>query len=442
MTALLLDVHVVDSPEALGQQVIAAASSLQRGDRAGAERSYRSVLAANPRHPSTWVNLAALAIGLGKAGDGRMHAQRVLAVDAGNPHAWLNFGVASWHANQHHDAERALVHALKLAPAMEMPALNLAKMWQGIQRYDLAQRMLDAALEHNPGSSRLHQARAEIARLSADADGTRRHAVRALAALVPTLVPRRGEPAPQVDADALETGREHMCTTMAATCDRLTAAGIAHHLIGGVVLGIGREGEPFHGDKDIDLNLPRDADRDRIAQSFADGFTLIRVPNGRDARRWCMGFTDDATGIGVDLFFCEPAPDGGWRQSIGWPDHLLYDYPPCEIGTLGWRGRDWPVPVPLPRYLASNYGDDWRSPRRAVGARSFDKRWFDTLVSCPGLVAESVPRAINLVLLRLLFALRQGQWEKALALSDQILVRDSIAEVEATRDCLLAAGIG
>ena len=167
----------------------------------------------------------------------------------------------------------------------------------------------------------------------------------------------------------------------------------------------------------------------------------MRVPDGPDARRWCMGFTDDATGIGIDLFFVEPSPDGGLRQNVGWPDQLVYDYPPYEIGTLSWRGRDWPVPAPLPPYLASNYGEDWQEPRRRIGERSFDKRWFDTQVSCPGLVAESVPRAVNLVLLRLLAALRQGRWEKSLALCDQVLVHGPISEVDALRDRLLEAGI-
>lgn len=442
MSLLLLDACVVKSPELLGKHVSAAIGALQRGDHAGAEKTYRSVLAAHPRHASTWVNLAALAVGLGEADAGRLHAQRVLSVDARNVEAWINFGVASWHVNQRRDAERAFLQALTLSPGLETPALNLSLMWQGINRYDLAQRMLDEALGHNGGSFRLHQARAEVARLSADPERARAHALSALEALAPTLAPRPGAPHPAIGAEVMESERARMRATMAMTCDRLASAGIEHHLIGGVVLGIAREGEPFQGDKDIDLNLPTNVDRDRIAALFADGFALMRVPQATDARRWCMGFTDDATGIGVDLFFSSPAPGGGLRQNIGWPDYLIYDYPPYEIGTLGWRGRDWPVPMPLPAYLVSNYGEDWRSPRRAVGTRSFDKRWFDTQVSCPGLVEESIPRAVNLVLLRLLSALRGGGWEKALALCDQVLVHGPISEVEHLRERLLKAGIG
>jgi hypothetical protein len=58
------------------------------------------------------------------------------------------------------------------------------------------------------------------------------------------------------------------------------------------------------------------------------------------------------------------------------------------------------------------------------------------------LAAGSLPRAINLGLLRLLTALRAGRWPKALALCDQLLARERIAEVGAIQARLLASGIG
>jgi len=224
---------------------------------------------------------------------------------------------------------------------------------------------------------------------------------------------------------------------------RLDAAGIAHVLIGGVVLGLARQGEPFDGDKDIDIALAGGEDRSMLAGLFADGYRAIRVPDAHaaSARSQCMGFVHAATGIGIDVFFLQRHGDR-LRQGIGWPDGLFYDYPLFTSGTLRWRDRDWPVPAPLEDYLASNYGADWRSPWREAGdGRRFDKRWFDTQVSCPGLVPECVPRAVSLVLLRLVAALRQAQWPKALALCDQILAREPVGEAEAVRLHLLAAGI-
>ena len=441
MNSLLLDVRVTDSPEVLGQQAADATRLLQGGDLADAMRIYQQVLAGMPKHPSTWSNLAALAVGLGEPEAGRAHALRAFSLNPHHVDAGVNFGVASWHTNQHRDAERAFRHALVLSPGLEAPALNLTQMWHGIGRYELATNMLEVALAHNPGSSRLHQARAENARLRGQPEAARDHVLAALDALLPMLAPQQGIAGAPMDAGILEASREAVRTTLAATCDRLVSASMAHVLFGGTVLGIARQGEPFHGDKDIDLALSPDVDRDQLERLFADGFTPMRGPKTPDARRWAMSWMDDATGVGVDLFFDHIGPDGTRRRCLGWPDNLYYDYPAFTLTTLHWRGRDWPVPAPLPEYLASDYGEDWREPRRRVGERSFDKCWLDTQISSPALARESLPRAINLVLLRLLGALRQKHWEKALALCDQVLARESIQQLEAVRDYLLVSGI-
>jgi hypothetical protein len=205
-----------------------------------------------------------------------------------------------------------------------------------------------------------------------------------------------------------------------------------------VVIGIVREGRPFAGDKDIDIGIDFDADRDRIAAAFADGYRYMRTPRDAETRRWCMGFVHEATGIGVDLFFKQRV-DGVLRINLGWPDDLLFDLPAYTVAPFHWEGRDWPMPSPLDAYLAADYGDDWRSPTREAAGHVFDKRWLDSQLSSPSLRPESVPGAVVLGLLRLLTALRQQRWDKALALCDQLLAREPIAVVEALRTRLLPA---
>ncbi len=256
---------------------------------------------------------------------------------------------------------------------------------------------------------------------------------------LPTLAPAPGaDDGPEPDDPA---ARAKLLATMTDACDRLQAAGIGHHLVGGVVIGIVREGRPFAGDKDIDFGVDFDADRDAIAAAFADGYTYLQTPRDADARRWCMGFVHEATGVGVDLFFKQPVGDV-LRINLGWPDDLVFDLPAYRVEPFHWQGRDWPMPAPLEDYLAADYGADWRSPTREAAGHVFDKRWLDSQVSSPSLAAESLPRAVNLGLLRLLTALRAGRWPKALALCDQLLARGPIAEVEAIRARLLASGIG
>lgn len=443
MAALQFDVRVVPPTEPAAQHAMEGARRLDAGDRAGAQQLYREAAAMPVAQGSGWVNLAALGLALGDAQGARAHAMRALQLDRGNADAWVNLGAASWNMAMRREGAQSTHRALELAPGMEAAALNLKRMFLAAGQAERARAMLAKALARNPRSARLHESMADVCRMFGDARATRAHALAALSALLPSLAPRPSSVAP-ADARADGEERDRLHAALSDACGCLQQAGIAHLLIGGLVLGIAREGEPFAGDKDIDIALEDSVDRDAVAAAFANGFAPVRVPaaHADEARRWCMGYVHDATGIGIDLFFMQRGA-AAIRQGLGWPDQLFYDYPPFVAGALAWHGRDWPAPAPLEAYLASNYGEDWRSPRRDAGdGRSFDKRWFDTQVSCPGLAPESMPRAVSLALLRLLATLRQEGWEKALALCDQVLAREALAEVDALRRRLLAAGIG
>lgn len=439
MSTLRFDVRVMPPGEPAAQRALEATQRLAAGDREGAERMYAEAMALPVAHASGLVNLAALGVGLGDWSTARAYATRALQMDRANVDAWVNLGAASWHAGLRRDAAQATHRAVELARGMEAAALNLNLMLQSVGQPARARDMLARALSRNPGSVRLQQAMAEVCRLLGDTEATRRHALAALSRLTPSLAPAPmpGDgPEPEDEA-----AQAKLLATMTDACDRLQAAGIGHHLVGGVVIGIVRQGRPFAGDKDIDIGVEFDADRDAIAAAFADGYTYMRTPLDAETRRWCMGFVHDATGIGVDLFFKQPV-DSVLRINLGWPDDLVFDLPAYRVEPFHWQGRDWPMPAPLEAYLVADYGDDWRSSTREAAGHVFDKRWLDSQISSPSLAAESLPRAINLALLRLLTALLAGRWPKALALCDQLLARERIAEVGAIQARLLASGIG
>ena len=434
---LKLDVCVARSPELAAHAVLLAIRALDAGDRDGAMRDYRDLQAIRFVHPDSWANLAALAIALDDVEGARRHAMRAVGLARDHAGAWVNLGVACWHAELRRDAAQASYRALALVPGMEAAALNLALMFRAVLQPQRARTTLEDALSRNPGAMRLHEAAAGLCRSLGDAAATRVHALAALAHLLPGLRPGPGVDDGPEPANAAAQAR--LLATMTDACDRLQAAGIDHHLVGGVVLGIVREGQPFAGDKDVDAGLDFDVDRDRVAAAFADGYRFMQTQDP-EGRRWCMGFVHEATGIGVDLFFKQRVA-GMLRINLGWPDDLVFDVPEYRVEPVHWRGRAWPMPAPLDDYLAADYGVDWRMPHREVAGHVFDKRWLDSQISSPSLVAESLQRAINLVVLRLLQALQEQRWPKALALCDQILAREPVAEVEAVRRHLLAAGI-
>ncbi len=404
-----------------------------------AEREYLMAVRTGLLHPASWSNLAALGVALGDPEGARQHARRALQLDAGHSDALVNFGVASWQLGQRRDAARAMQQALLVAPGMDAAALNLAMMLRTVQKHEQARAILAKVLVHNPRSVRLQQAMAGLCRLLGDTDATRFHVLAAMSAILPTLEPSTGPDDGAEPED--EEAQRRLLLAMFETVERLEAAAIDYHLVGGVVLGIVRQGRPFAGDKDVDLGLPFDVDREQVAALFTNGYSRMNVPDQDGVGRWCLGFQHDATGVGIDLFFKQPV-DGMLRICLGWPDDLYFDLPQYAVGSLHWQGRDWQVPVPLEDYLAADYGADWRSSTREFQGHVYDKRWTDSQISSPSLAAESIPRALNLGLLRLLGALGEQRWPKALALCDQLLARGRLMEVEHVRNRLLKAGIG
>jgi hypothetical protein len=70
-------------------------------------------------HPDSWSNLAALwrsrwRIPLAA----RQHAMRALQLDPRHADAWVNLGVASWHAGQHREGAQAMNQALQHVPGL------------------------------------------------------------------------------------------------------------------------------------------------------------------------------------------------------------------------------------------------------------------------------------------------------------------------------------
>ncbi len=423
--------------------VLAALEQAQAGRREDALAGYRQAATAPLTGPAQACNLAALALGLDLPQEAEAHARRALALAPGLAQAWVNLGVAQWRSGRRRDAAQAMARACALAPALEAAALDLARMWRSVGQPKSACTVLQRASAALPRAPRIQQMLAECARLAGDVGLARTAALAALALLRPMLQPTptvQDMPAPATQADEA-AGIERMRAAMAAACDALQSAGIGHHLVGGVVLGIVRQGRPFAGDKDVDIGVEFDADRAAVAAAMAaGGFRAIEVPAAAADPRWCMGYVHPPTGIGIDLFFKQPV-DGKLRICLGWPDGLCYELPLHGVEHVDWCGRTWPVPAPLKDYLAAEYGSDWQQPCREVAGHSFDKRWYDNTLSSPSLHPDSVPSAVNLGLLRLLAALQERRWSKALALCDQLQARHPLPQVAALRAQLLAAGV-
>ncbi|HWS79354.1 MAG TPA: LicD family protein [Thermomonas sp.] len=438
MSQLQWDVRVARSPEPAAHAIVLATRALDAGDRTGAEQGYRDVQRQGLLHAASWSNLAALGIGLGDAAGARAHARRALELDRGNADAWVNFGVASWLLRQRRDAAQAMHRALERMPGLEAAALNYARMQQAVGRGEQGLQVLRAASGHAPDSWKLALARAEQARLQSLHGEVREailQALRRLATVIDTTMPGSSglRPAAGTDVGVVlhEVGGE------------LEALGIRYHLAAGTLLGIVKDGRPFPHDKDVDLILPDLADeaRQRILAHF-DAHTGYRLfpPPPPPSPVTVIGLQHVGSGIGADLILPRRLADGRMCNEMGWPDQLSSVLRAYEIGTLRWDGRDWPVPEPLEGYLSDVYGSDWREQRRVDAGVEYDRCYSDTMVSNPSRTTESLPRAVNLGLIRLAHALRSHAWAQAVAYCAQLLAREELPEVRRLLAKLQAAG--
>lgn len=439
MSQLQLEVRVAKSPELAARAIEDATHTLSAGNHGAATRAYRAAVLARPRHPVSWSNLAALGIALGDIEGAGQHAQRALQLDARNSDAWVNFGVASWHAGRRRDAAQAMERALTRSPGLEAAALNLGRMLRSLPDNARAAAVLATALQHNPGSWRLCLADAEVTRLLMQHDRVRTSILQALRLRVKTLdATRPGASGLRPPSGADVRGALHVA------CDRLDALGVSYHLMAGTLLAIVKDGQLFPHDKDVDLALPDldDASRERVHAGFADDSQFRMFPRAPDGSGpiGVIGVIHDATGVGIDLMLPMRQPDGGVRNAIGWPDQLESVLRPCAIGTLHWDGRDWPVPVPTEQYLEDVYGVDWRQQVCTEAGVAYDRCYSDTMVCNPSRTPESRSRAISLGLIRLMHALDACEWAKAVAYCAQVQHREPLPEVQAVLKKLQAAG--
>ena len=270
--SLQLEVRVSNSPELAAHDVLQAIRASESGNREVAARGYRDALATRFVHPDSWSNLAALAIALEDPQAARQHAMRALQLDQRHADAWVNLGVASWHADQRREGAQATSQALQHVPGLAAAALNYALMLRVVDRLAQAHDMLAVAVQANPREWRLHLALAGTARLLEHHDVARRHVLAALG-----MVPMTANPAPSPVVHRAENHGDLVIQTLIATADAFQGAGLPFHLIGGTLLALYRDGTPFPHDKDIDLGVPENVDREAVHAALAHVFVFFGI---------------------------------------------------------------------------------------------------------------------------------------------------------------------
>jgi Flp pilus assembly protein TadD len=424
---ITLDFVVSPPLDATGRKAAGALALLRRGEQESATRLYREAKAAHPVEATTWSNLAVFALLRGDLAAASAHARLALRQAPRCADALVNFALVRFAQKRPVDARTLLQRAVEADPGHARARTNYAKLMLAAGECDEAEAQLHIAAEASPGDWRIPLERARVARARGDHAGVRSHALAAIGRAVAVLPPRLLA-TPRKPPHTVSRLGDALC----AVGDLLRDAGQPFHLMAGTLLALVRDGELLGHDKDIDLALPWDCDREALVALFraSPGFA---APSGpiEDSRRWGFSVTHAPTHVGIDLFFLRHGADGV-LAGVGASSLMLYSrVRPFGLGELEWRDRRWPIPSPPEQYLEDIYGPRWREP----------DPYFDTVLSNPSRTADSVPAAVGIGLQRLCNAMQARHWLLAHALCRQLLAREFLPEVAAL-DAALAQRLG
>mgnify|MGYP000978789779 CR=1 FL=1 len=359
-------------------------NALKRQDRMEeALASFRRALTLNPDFVDAHNNLGNLHRTLGRLEEAEACYRRALALRPDFAEGHNNLGCALLGLGRHEEAIAHYRQALASRPDYVIAHKNLGNVLTEHGQFDPALAHFRQAIE------------LQFERL------------RAQAANGIPFQPRPPRPPMSVTA-----GR----ATLDLLRARLDAAGIPWCLLAGTLLGIYRDGDILPYDKDMDLAIPAAIERRRVLECLsASGEFEYR----QRFRHWSddtysMSFVHLKQGTTVDLFFLHPDGEGHFIAGVDHPAQPMlcrirrFDFAPHD-----WRGTRWPIPCNPEQYLEEVYGADWRRPDPG----------FDTVLSNPNRLPESIPLVLCHGHERLHDCLLEQNWRRALAYCRQLKAR-------------------
>jgi tetratricopeptide (TPR) repeat protein len=366
--------------------------------------------------------------------------QRSVAADAQLPQAWVNYGTVLQELGQPQEAVLAYQKALALQPQLAEVHCNLGSLYKEGRQLELAEQSYRSALALKPQLAQAHSSLGAVLRLQGrfeEAAAACRHAIACdasfadphdnlgiilkdlgrtdeslaefRAAIALLLRGGQGRHAPaKAYMDVAVAHRALLAFKQAMDIER-----VPFFLAYGTLLGIVRDGDLLPHDKDMDVGLAWDVDREQLVHALTrrHGFSLVEADvRGDESAAWNIALLHGETGISIDLFFFKPDGETLLSGIPQRPVPLLWRF--SRFGTRDWAylGGTWQVPDPPERFLVDIYGDGWRVP----------DAHFDSLISGRNRTPESLGVALCYAYNRLFDRLHRGEWTKAAGYCRQI----------------------
>lgn len=394
---------------------------LQQGLPVEAARILSEDAEAWPDQPRIWADLGMAMVGIDQSVRARACFERSLALSPNQPDVLANLGTILLHAGLAEPALGAFRKALALRPGLIPAQRNACLALYALGR----DREAEALLPHSEDRLVLRgQALREQGALAAATD-CYRDAIR--------LLEQAGIPAAAAQGTAFtRTGARQ---ALLDAKERLDSHGLSFCLLAGTLLGVVREGDLLAHDKDLDLGMEWDTDRDQVVATLCAGglFSVSWIWGILPTERpYYRSFTHTGTGCTLDVFFLCREGDAILCGFDNRPVPVLSRLRAFGLQDWTWVERTWKVPAPPENYLVQIYGSGWSVPDKS----------YDTILSNPCRTPESLPGVLCMGYLRLYEALKEAKLGRARALLAQIHARqpdDFLVGLGARLDLLHAA---
>lgn len=202
--------------------------------------------------------------------------------------------------------------------------------------------------------------------------------------------------------------QERARQVLAKLCQQLEQANIPCCLFAGTLLGIYRNGDILPYDKDLDLAIPAQVNRQHVIDAIASSteFQVILSFGTEEEKLWrdSMSLFHAESGLSIDLFFLHEDGEGHFLAGAFHPvQSILCRLPRFTFVPHVWRNQSWLIPSDPERYLEAVYGKQWRTPDTQ----------FDTVISNPSRIQAAIPVVLCYAYSHLFHALKTNNWKRA-----------------------------
>lgn len=372
---------------------------------AEAEALLRKVTQTHPTHLAGWVNLGKLLYDLGREDSiEALKTASQLAPD--NAELMFNIGQIILLKNpKDSNCIRFLRKAYALSPETFPIAVKYAEICGEEGNTEEANTILQNLYINNPDSSAVAKARSGLAYVRNQFDAGLNLAQEAIRKELFFLQQQSslslfgdGSHPPMDVYDASET--------LIAVCKFLEDLKVPYFLSVGTLLGIIRDGELLPHDKDADLGIGWDVDREWLITQLEESeeFSINGTRPEASKAEWNFSVVRKGTPIAVDFFFHKPDGDHWLMGFDAAPSPWLIRFKQRPLTTVNYKGHLLPIPENPEGYLEEVYGPDWRIPMPS----------YDTVIAASNLYPESYLSTKIIGYSRLYEALRKRSWKKVL----------------------------